>query len=214
MPLVPTNKLFKSALGLFFKCCGIIRDVPVIMDKIKVFIDFHIYAILEFDILIGYPLENLIQEKPSHGGLDEKLGTTASATPIPCPKSLMAKQHPNHDLFEEVKIISPFVSHPCEIERPSSPSLKHKPCPSSHPNENFCARDNPLAPTLEIEEKDSTVEHESFSFEIPHVSCSLLESPEFVLLSAACFYEDHNHLLILVFKLFKRMVVDPSVFHK
>ena len=110
MLLVPTNKLFKSPLGLFFECCGITRAVLVIIDKIKVFIDFHIYAILEFDILIGYPLENLIQEKPSHGGLDEKLGTTASATPTPCPESPKVKQQPNHNPFEEVKIISPFVS--------------------------------------------------------------------------------------------------------
>jgi hypothetical protein len=37
--------------------------------------------------------------------------------------------------------------------------------------------------TLETKRKDSTNEHENFSFETPHVSCSLLESPEFVLLS-------------------------------
>jgi hypothetical protein len=111
MPLVPTNKLFKSPLVLFFECCGIARAVPVIIDKIKVFIDFHIYAILEFHILIGYPLENLIQEKPSRGGLDEKLGTIASATPIPCPKSPKAKQQPNHNPFEAVKFISPFVGY-------------------------------------------------------------------------------------------------------
>jgi hypothetical protein len=74
MPLVSTNKLFRSPLGLFFECCGIVKDMAVIIDKIKVFIDFHIYAILEFDILIGYPLENLIQEKPFHWGLDDKLG--------------------------------------------------------------------------------------------------------------------------------------------
>ena len=84
--------------------------MPVVIDKIEVSIDFHIYAILEFDILIGYPLENLIEEKPSHGGLDEKLGTTASATPTPCPKSPKAKQQPNHNPFEEVKFMSPFVS--------------------------------------------------------------------------------------------------------
>ena len=87
MPLIPINKLFKSPLRLFFECCGIARDVPIIINKIEVSIDFHIYAILEFDILIGYPLENLIQEKPSHGGLDEKLGTIASTTPTPCPES-------------------------------------------------------------------------------------------------------------------------------
>ena len=86
MPLVSTNKLFKSSLGLFFECCGIARVVPVEINETEICLNFHIYAILEFDILIGHPLENLIQEKPSHGGLDEKLGTTASATPIPCPK--------------------------------------------------------------------------------------------------------------------------------
>jgi hypothetical protein len=55
-------------------------------------------------------LKNLIQEKPFHGGFDGKLGTTASATPIPCPKSPKVKQQPNHNLFKEVKFISPFVS--------------------------------------------------------------------------------------------------------
>jgi hypothetical protein len=57
-----------------------------------------------------YPLENLIQEKPSHEGLNEKLGTIASTTPIPCPKNPKAKQQPNHNPFEEVKFISPFIS--------------------------------------------------------------------------------------------------------
>ena len=87
MLLVLTNKLFRSSSGLLFECCGIARAVPIEINEIEVCLDFHIYAILEFDILIGHPLENLIQEKPYHGGLDEKLGTTASATPIPCPKN-------------------------------------------------------------------------------------------------------------------------------
>jgi hypothetical protein len=215
MPLVLTNKLFKSPLGLFFECCGIASDVPVIIDKIEVFIDFHIYAILEFDILIGYPLEKLFQEKSFHGGLDEKLGIAASTTPVPCPESPMVKHYPNQDQFEEVKFISPFVSpkRAYEIERSSSPSLEPEPCPSGHPNiilenKNFHARDISKAPTLEIEE------HESFSFETLHVSCSCLESPEFVVLSAACYYEEDNHPSLLIFKLFRRMVVDVFVYHK
>jgi hypothetical protein len=65
MPLVSTNKLFKSPSGLIFECCGIARAVLVKIDKTKVHLDFHIYAILEFDILIGYPVENLLQRKPS-----------------------------------------------------------------------------------------------------------------------------------------------------
>jgi hypothetical protein len=64
------------------------------------------------------------------------LGETASAIPILCPKSPKAEHLPNHDPFEEVKFISLFISQrfPCETEHPSSPSLKHKPCPSGPRN--------------------------------------------------------------------------------
>jgi hypothetical protein len=63
MPLVPTNKLFKSPLGLFYECCGIARAVPMKINETEVCLDFHIYDILEFDILIGHPLENLVEGK-------------------------------------------------------------------------------------------------------------------------------------------------------
>ena len=84
----------------------------------------------------------------------------------------------------------------------------------SFEKENLCAMDIPTALTQESKENDSTAEHENFSFKIPQVSCSLLESLEFGLLSVDCFYEDRNHLLILIVKLFRRMVVDAFVYHK
>jgi hypothetical protein len=136
MPLVPTNQLFKSPLGLFIECCGIARAVPVIIDKTKVHLDFHIYAILEFDLLIGHPLENLIQEKPFHGALDEKFGEIAFATPTFCLESPKEKQQPNNNTFKEAKFISPFISPKLsyETKRVPSPSLEPKSCPSGHPN--------------------------------------------------------------------------------
>jgi hypothetical protein len=182
------------------------------------------YAILNFDLLIVYPLAKLFKEKPSHGSLDEKLGVATSIIPIPSPKNPKAKQQPNHNTFEEVKFISPFVSPKlaCETERVPSPLLEPKLCPSGHPNvvlnsdqdstltlhERFHAMDMPKAPTLET--KGSTIEHESSSVETPHVSYSLLKSLEFIVLSTICNYEDPNHLSILVSKLFKRMVVEHS----
>jgi len=56
MPLDPTDILFRSPSGLFFECRGIARAVLVKIDKIEVKLDFHIYPILDFEILIGYPL--------------------------------------------------------------------------------------------------------------------------------------------------------------
>ena len=67
---------------------------------------------------------------------------------------------------------------------------------------------------LGTKKKDPIVEHESFSFETPQVSCLLSEAPELILFSTECSYLDHNLLLILVHKLFKRMVVDAFVYHK
>ena len=96
MPLVATNKLFKSPSGLIFECCGIVRDVLIEINKTEVQLDFHIFTILEFDILIGYLLENLFQEKSSHESLNKKFGKIASATHSDI---LMAEDHPNNDPF-------------------------------------------------------------------------------------------------------------------
>jgi hypothetical protein len=96
--------------------------MPIEINETKVHLDFHIFAILDFELLIGYPFEKLFQKKPSHGSLGEECGKTASATHLENP---MVEHYPNHNLFEE-KFVTPFVS--------LSPSLEHKPCPSGHQN--------------------------------------------------------------------------------
>jgi hypothetical protein len=147
------------------------------------------------------------------------LGETAFATHLDIPTTEL---HPNNDPFGEVKFITTFI--------PLSPSLELKTCPSSHPNivfksgldsidaslenKNSRAMDIGETPTLESKRRDSVDNHESFTFETPHVSCSISKYPEFVSLSITCFYEGHNHLLILVYKLFKRMLMDAYIYHK
>jgi len=94
MPLVLTNKLFKSPSGLIFEYFGIVRDVPIEINETEVHLDFHIFAILDFELLIGYPFEKLFQEKPTHGSLGEEFEKTASATHLENP---MAEHYPNHN---------------------------------------------------------------------------------------------------------------------
>jgi hypothetical protein len=122
---------------------------------------------LIFDLLIGHLIEKLLQEKSSQESLNNEFGKTAFATPISCLEIPMARHYLDHDLPEEVKFVSPFISpktvfHPNEIERPLSPSFKFKPCPSSPifhdkslKKENFCATDPPNTSTLEDEKKIS-----------------------------------------------------------
>jgi hypothetical protein len=153
----------------------IARVVPMKINEIEVCLDFHIFAIFESDLFIDHLVEKLFKEKYFHEGLGEKLGTTAFATHIPCLEIPMAKHNPNHNLVEEAKFISPFVSPrvSSETEHLSSPSLEPKPCPSdqhdiSLKKQNFSTMDIPEATTLETKQ-ESANEHAHFSFVTSHV---------------------------------------------
>ena len=86
---------------------GIARDVLITIDKIEVHLDFYIYFILDFDLLLGLPLEKLLA---SHGSLDEKLRETDSATATPHLENLLAKPLPEQNPFKEMMRTSPFIS--------------------------------------------------------------------------------------------------------
>jgi hypothetical protein len=107
--------------------------VPIEINETEVHLDFHIFAVLDFELLIGYPFEKLFQEKPTHGSLGEEFGKTASTTHLENP---MTEHYPNHNSSEEVKFISPFISPRFSSETECSPAPSHepKPCPSDHPD--------------------------------------------------------------------------------
>ncbi|OEL19406.1 hypothetical protein BAE44_0019575 [Dichanthelium oligosanthes] len=70
------------------------------------------------------------------------------------------------------------------------------------------------ASNLESEGKDSINEHESFFLEKPEDPCSHNASLESVTFCATSTYEDNNHLKVLIFKIFKRLVVDAFFYDK
>ena len=150
------------------------------------------------------------------------LGKNAFATPNHCLETPMEELHVGHDLLEEVKFVSRFVSsNPIsnlyETEQPPSPSSKIKPCPSgpmfhfeSLEKENFCAMDLPQ--TLESKTEESTNWQENIEFS--QDSCPHKETPESISPSATCSHQDSNHLLISPSKIYRRMVVDAFVYRK
>jgi len=79
--------------------------VPFIIDKIEINLDFHIFDILDFDLLLGSPFEKLLT---SQGSLDKKLRKTAFAT-VSCLENSMAKHFPEPNLVEEMMHESPFI---------------------------------------------------------------------------------------------------------
>ena len=61
MPLTPTTKLLKSLLGHILPCLEILYVLPIQVQGTMVHLSFYIFDIMEFDLLIGQPIERLIQ---------------------------------------------------------------------------------------------------------------------------------------------------------
>jgi hypothetical protein len=125
--------------------------VPIIINKIEVCLDFYIYDIMDFDLLLGFPLEKL--HTTSLGSLDEKLREAAYATTPLFLESSMMKPLPKQNPLEEMMHVSPLTSsepilvevvefstpqeydsedplHLCEGEQSSSPSIEFEPLPA------------------------------------------------------------------------------------
>ena len=66
---------------------------------------FHIFGILDFDLLLGSPFEKLLT---SQGSLDKKLRKTASAT-VSCLENSMAKHFREPNLLKELVHESPSI---------------------------------------------------------------------------------------------------------
>jgi hypothetical protein len=129
--------------------------VPLLVNKIKVNLDFHVFDVLDLDLLLGFPVEKLLDV--SRGSLDEKLREAASATTPLFSKTSMAKPLHKKNPLEEMRHVSLFASfdpivtevikfstpqeydledplHLCEGERSSSSSIEFEPLPAGQYN--------------------------------------------------------------------------------
>ena len=108
--LRPSDKLLKCCpFGhIIVEYRGVTSAVLLTSDKIKVHLDFHIFDVLNFDLLIGYPLENLLTSL--QGSLAELLRETAFATTTPYSADLLAKPISKQNPLKEMMRTSPFIS--------------------------------------------------------------------------------------------------------
>ena len=106
--LRPSDKLLKCCpFGHIIECRGVASAVLLTLDKIEVHLDFHIFDVLDFDLLIGYPLE--ISLTPHQGSLAGLLRETAFATATPHSENLLAKPLPEQNPLKEMMHTSPFI---------------------------------------------------------------------------------------------------------
>ena len=109
-PLAPTVKTYRIAPHLTLEGLGILHDISLYHEQTKISLDFHVFDIKDFDVMIGRPLEKFL--KPSSSGdLDIKLGRDTFSIPITRAKNSVAESLPYHNLPKKVMLVLPFDSH-------------------------------------------------------------------------------------------------------
>jgi hypothetical protein len=106
IPLALTNKLLKSLSGHIISSSGILCALPIYVNDFRVRLNFYIFDVWKFDVLIGEPIEILIQEGQI-GKINVRLGKEFKLS-MPTIHSLKAKVEPfpEFESIEEVKIAS------------------------------------------------------------------------------------------------------------
>ena len=116
-PLASTNKSLRVAPRSSLKGRGILHNVTLHLDNVKMALYFHVFDIQDFDIMVGHPLEKLFIRTPSSGDLDIKLGRGTFSIPITQAKNSVADALPHPDLPKEVMLILPFKSPKSSLEK-------------------------------------------------------------------------------------------------
>ncbi|KAF8740685.1 hypothetical protein HU200_013781 [Digitaria exilis] len=107
-PPTLTVTLLKRPSGLLFEYRGIVNGVPILINGIEMFLDFHVYPTIDFGVLLGYPLEELLPTFDR--SLVEEFRRTISTTIKPCLEIPMVEPYPKQNLFETTVHSSPFTS--------------------------------------------------------------------------------------------------------
>jgi hypothetical protein len=92
--LVPTNRTFRDKPGSILEGIRILHDMCLLHDNVEAALDFHVFDVHDFDILIGHPIEKVFQEVPTLGTLNVRLGREIFSIPISQPKNSPAEISP------------------------------------------------------------------------------------------------------------------------
>lgn len=61
---------------------GIVLNMPFWHNDVEILLDFHIFEVIDFGVMIGHPIEKLFLEETTLGKLNMTLGGKTLPTPI------------------------------------------------------------------------------------------------------------------------------------
>jgi hypothetical protein len=112
-----TTKLLKSLSGCIVPSLEILCALSIFINGTQVLLNFYIFDVVEFDVLIGQPIGRLTQEGQTRK-LNIKLGKNFELSmPITYSFNTKIETLPEQDPIEEVKVASP--------DDPIEPNMEH-----------------------------------------------------------------------------------------
>ena len=117
MPLLRTNKTFRTSSGEILKGGGILQNVSIWHKAINVILDFHVFDVQDFDLLIGHPIEKLLMDAPTQGKIDVPLGKETFYVQIARATNSMTEPSLDSEPIEEKKGILPIDSPKSFLEK-------------------------------------------------------------------------------------------------
>jgi hypothetical protein len=70
--LVQTNKTFQTSSRKFLEGIRILRNVTVRHEDNETILDFHVFNVQDFDLMMGHPIEKMLMDAPTQSKLDRK----------------------------------------------------------------------------------------------------------------------------------------------
>ena len=98
--LIPMNQCLRDLEGSILESQGIAKMVPTFLDDVKVLLDFYVFNVAIFTVLIGQPWSKLLSEGSTKRQLGIRFGKKKFAIPIIRAANAFAEHPPNPDPLE------------------------------------------------------------------------------------------------------------------
>jgi hypothetical protein len=103
-----TNKTFRVKPRTRLESLGLLHNISLYHDEMEIILDFHVFNIQDFNILIWHPLEKLLVEPPETGELDVKLRRESFSIQFTRAKNSVTESLPYPTMPMEVMSVVPF----------------------------------------------------------------------------------------------------------
>nr|CAE01642.2 OSJNBb0021I10.5 [Oryza sativa Japonica Group] len=146
--VTPTNKFFKHPNGNINEGFGIVQDVPVCFEDRDAILDFHVFEIQHFDILIELPIKKLLINTPRLDSLKITLGGNEFSVPFSRARIALTDSLPEIEPADEVTTVPPHESPEALLEDEVPDFIKEEVDPGE--TLNLPIMEPPPRPPLEL----------------------------------------------------------------